>query len=340
MNSEHSKGKHAPSRTGIVVIGRNEGARLESCLSSLSGVPCPILYVDSGSTDNSTAIARSLCDQVLELDPRLPFSAARARNEGFVSLLAAHPQLEYVQFIDGDSVLLPGWLDAARGVMDGDPARAATVGPLRERAPEVSIYNRLCDLEWRSPVGELSNFGALGGLMFVRAAVFARLGGFNERVIAGEDSEFGIRVALAGLKVTKIDSPMAIHDADIRRFAQWWWRAIRSGYAIGQRFQLHGRGPLHDCAHERRSVLFWGIAVPATIVALVPFTWGLSALLALGYAVLWQRVARFRRRQGDSPEEAALYARFTVLGKFAEACGLLSYCLNSLVGRHRLIEYK
>jgi GT2 family glycosyltransferase len=328
------------ARPGIVVIGRNEGERLLACLGSVRSLGCPVVYVDSGSSDSSLERATALCDLVLALDPKRPFSAARARNEGFRALLAARPELRSIQFLDGDCALLPGWLEAAEQAMAGDAARAIVIGSLRERHPEASAYNRLCALEWRSTPGDLSNFGALGGIMLVRAEVFARVGGFNEQVIAGEDSEFGVRVAIAGFKVTKIAVDMATHDADIQRFTQWWRRAVRGGHAIGQRFSLHGRGAMRDCARERRSVLVWGLALPATMLALAPATHGLSLLLAGGYIVLGQRIARYRRGLGDSGAEARLYARFVVIGKFAEAWGLLKFYVNNMAGRYRIIEYK
>lgn len=333
-------GTQRAGRTGIVVIGRNEGERLIACLDSLSDAGACIVYVDSGSHDGSVERARPRCDRVVALDPARPFSAARARNEGFAALLEAQPQIAYVQFLDGDCTLLPGWLGAAEQAMDADPARAVVVGALQERQPEASVYNRLCALEWKSPAGDLSNFGALGGIMLVRAATFARLGGFNTQVIAGEDSEFGVRVGAAGLKVSKIGTPMATHDADIHRFGQWWRRAVRAGHAIGQRFSLNGRGPLRDCARERRSVLLWGVSLPLLIIGLAPFTSGLSVLLAGGYLVLGQRIVRYRRGLGDSVGDARLYARFVVLAKFAEALGLLKFQLNRLAGRYRIIEYK
>ncbi len=345
MNDADShKAKSVPPgaevRLGVVAIGRNEGARLLTCLSSVRDSGYPLVYVDSGSGDGSAHLAEPWCDQVIELDPARPFSAARARNEGFAALMAAHPTVDYVQFIDGDCTLLPGWLPAAEKAMKADPLRAVVIGPLQERRPEASIYNRLCALEWSSPPGDVKNFGALGGIMFVRAAAFAQLCGFNEEVIAGEDSEFGVRVGLAGLKISKIAIPMATHDADIARFGQWWKRAVRSGHAIGQRFSLHGRGPQRDCARERRSVFLWAFSIPAAIIVLLPWTYGFSLLLAAGYLLLGYRVSRYRRQQGDEPPDARLYARFVVVGKFAEGLGLLQFYSNRIAGRYRIIEYK
>src|SRR5215212_7939851 len=148
----------APDAVGIVVIGRNEGDRLVACLASLQALGRPIVYVDSGSADTSVQRARPLVTEVVELDPQRPFSAARARNEGFARLLARHPESGFVQFLDGDCTLLEGWLDAAVRAIGEDPQRAVVVGPLQERRPDASIYNRLCALEWRSPAGEISNF--------------------------------------------------------------------------------------------------------------------------------------------------------------------------------------
>jgi GT2 family glycosyltransferase len=315
-------------------------ASVDACLESIRPLGCPVVYVDSGSTDGSLERAAALCDLAVALDPVRPFSAARARNEGLRALLATRPELRLIQFLDGDCTLLPGWLEAAAEAMAAEAARAIVIGQLQERHPEASDYNRLCALEWQSTPGDLTNFGALGGIMLVRADVFVRLGGFNEQVIAGEDSEFGVRVAMAGFKVTKIAVAMATHDADIHRFSQWWRRAVRSGHAIGQRFSLHGRDAIGDCARERRSVLLWGLALPATMLVLAPATHGLSLLLGVGYALLGQRIVSYRRGRGDSAADARLYARFVVIDKFAEGWGLLKFYLNNMAGRFRIIEYK
>ena len=71
---------------------------------------CPrasvIVYVDSGSNDGSVQRARHLGADVIELDMRVPFTAARARNVGFRRLREISPDIEYVQFVDGDCELI------------------------------------------------------------------------------------------------------------------------------------------------------------------------------------------------------------------------------------------
>ena len=92
-----------------VVIGRNEGARLRACLQSLRGQVRELVYVDSGSTDGSQALAQSLGARVVSLDMSRPFTAARARNAG----LAVLGTPDFVQFVDGDCEVVPAWFDAA-----------------------------------------------------------------------------------------------------------------------------------------------------------------------------------------------------------------------------------
>ncbi len=325
---------------GIVVIGRNEGERLRNCLESVRKTACPVVYVDSGSTDDSVAIAHSFNAQVVALATDRPFSAARARNEGYARLLEHSPQVRYVQFIDGDCTLLDGWVDAASGALQEDPKRAAVIGHLSERNAEASPYNRLCALEWESPVGDLQNFGGLVGIAMIRSDVLRQLGGYNPEVIAGEDAELGVRMGLAGYKVTKIDCPMATHDANITRFRQWWLRAVRGGHAIGQRAHLHGNSVLRDCMRERCSTLFWGVGLPSLIVVAAVPSQGVS-LFALGaYLLLGCRVWKHRRQQNDSPGDALLYTRFLLLAKFANAVGLLRFFVNRISRRYEIIEYK
>ena len=133
---------------GIVVIGRNEGERLRAGLNALSIEASQIVYVDSGSTDESMSFARQHGVHVVALDPNHKFTAARARNEGANRLLALRPNLRFLQFIDGDCVLRDGWLDIALDFMKRHEDVAVVCGRRRERYPDASIYNGFCDTEW------------------------------------------------------------------------------------------------------------------------------------------------------------------------------------------------
>jgi len=113
------------------------------------------VYVDSGSTDNSVALARREAVTVVELAVPPNFTAARARNAGLAELLADDPDLEFVQMIDGDCEVQRGWIDAALKALRDEPDCALVFGRRRERYPERSVYNALCDDEWNAPIGNL-----------------------------------------------------------------------------------------------------------------------------------------------------------------------------------------
>src|SRR5580692_2130880 len=124
---------------GLVAIGRNEGQRLARCLISVRAIPSRV-YVDSGSSDGSVALARDAGASVIELPVPPNFTAARARNAGLAQLLAENPNLEFVQMIDGDCELQPGWIEAGVAALRGDSDLALVFGRCRERCPERSIY--------------------------------------------------------------------------------------------------------------------------------------------------------------------------------------------------------
>lgn len=329
-----------PAHMVAVVIGRNEGGRLAPSLRSVQAAGLPLVYVDSGSSDGSRATAADFGIDVVELDPARPFSAARARNEGLAAILRRSPDLQYVMFLDGDCVLDPGFPAAAAAVFDARPDVAIVTGHLSERSPDASIYNRLCAIEWRSPAGPIENFAALGGIMAARIPAIRQVGGFNEQVIAGEDSELGVRLRLANHSIIKIDRSMAIHDAELFRFSQWWTRAVRGGHALAQRYALNGGSPLKDCRREFFSTLFWGLGLPLTATILSWPTNGLSLILLGGYVLLGWRVYRFHLRAGLSGSDAALAARFTIFAKFANLIGVFRYFLSRTRGSFQIIEYK
>ncbi|MDO8883783.1 MAG: glycosyltransferase [Pseudotabrizicola sp.] len=309
-----------------VVIGRNEGDRLVACLSALRGRVRRVVYVDSGSTDASVAVAQGLGAKVIILDMDRPFTAARARNAGLLALAETPPT--FVQFVDGDCVLDPGWLPAAIEAFSLHPTAVVVCGRRRERFPEASAYNAMADREWNTPVGEAK---ACGGDALMRFAPVLAAGGYRDDLIAGEEPELCLRLRRAGGTVWRIDAEMTLHDAALVRFGQWWKRMVRSGHAFAEGAELHGAGPERHWVVENRRALKWGVAGPLIVIIaglFHPAGWA----LALAYPA---QVLRLSRRGGWT------WALLTVAGRFAEATGALGFYLGQAFGRRRkLIEYK
>lgn len=330
------------SRIGVVTIGRNEGDRLVRCLTSLSteiSSGIPVVYVDSGSTDGSREAAVALGAEVVNLDLSIPFTAARARNTGFFHLRQTHPDVEYVQFVDGDCEVVAGWIEAATQALDHHPEVVAVCGWRRERYPEQSPFNRICDVEWR--MGNIGETHSFGGDVMIRAAALEAVGGYDDTVIAAEDDEVSVRLRQADGIITRIDQQSTIHDANIHRLSQWWQRAKRCGYAYARVHSLHGAPPERKFVKEVRRTWLWGIIVPVMAFVLVLPTHGLSLLALLRYPFTALRVIVGTQRRGFTGAESLPWGISCGFSVIPEAFGLVKFHLDRLSNKQsQIIEYK
>ncbi len=338
-------------QVGIVVIGRNEGERLMRCLESVRGRGL-IVYVDSGSTDGSVKAAQAADAVVVELALSVPFTAARARNVGFDELERSCPRLQFVQFVDGDCEIDPGWLNLAAAALTSTQNIAVVSGRLRERRRDATSYNRLCDMEWDAPEGDAE---ACGGIAMIRAEAFRAVGGFNAGLIAGEEPELCMRLRKAGWRIRRLSAPMALHDAAMTRFSQWFRRTMRCGHAYAEGAWMHGTLRSGHYVRNVRSALVWGLAAPLLILALLAAAGGLAwsqpvaaacagaaaGVITAMVAVTWYRARRWRLARGNTPPDATLYATFCMMGKVPEAIGIVRFHALRLARRRSLIvEYK
>ena len=330
---------------GLVVIGRNEGERLVRCLESVGDVAAARVYVDSGSRDDSVAIARRAGFDVIVLSAPPAFTAARARNAGIARLLAEHPELAFVQVVDGDCELRARWLQTALATLQAAGDLAAVFGRRRERYPERSLYNAICDDEWNAPVGVASGFG---GDVMCRIAALRQVDFYNASMIAGEDTELAMRLRKAGWRIRCLDAEMTLHDADIRRFSQWWSRARRAGHGYAQMAALHPDARDPNWSRSVRSIVLWGGVAPLTCLAAAigalsidPRLWALVAVVPAAWLFNVLRLARHQRRRGLDARVARGSAVLLMLGKLPQVLGVAGYYRDRLLGRtSRLIEYK
>ena len=120
------------SRTTSVVIPVKDGARwlgeLLAALAAQEPPPGEVLVIDSGSRDDSVAIAGGAGATVLELAPA-EFGHGRTRNLG-----AERTTGEIVCFLTQDATPVPGWLAAYLEAFDAAPYVGAATGRT-SRAP-------------------------------------------------------------------------------------------------------------------------------------------------------------------------------------------------------------
>jgi GT2 family glycosyltransferase len=244
------------------------------------------------------------------------------------------PEVCFVQFVDGDCVLVRGWLKNALTFIEQRQDIAIVCGRRRELRPEVSVYNQLCDLEWATPVGEAL---ACGGDALVRVKAFEGVGGFRPQLIAGEEPELCVRLREVGWKIWRLEAEMTQHDAAITRFAQWWVRAVRGGHAFAEVSWLHWASPAGIWKRESVRIIFWGGILPITIA--------LGALVhpaaLCGVLVYFVQMCRIAFARGPTSSQSWTYALFVTVVKFAELQGILKFCWRQWRRQHiTLIEYK
>lgn len=321
----------------MVIIGRNEGERLERCIQSVQAiegwVPAEVLYVDSGSTDASPERAAKLGATVLPLAPGA-FTAARARNLGW-----RHSTGRLLLFLDGDTILNSNFPIAALTELQKSLQNAAAWGHRRELCPCLSVYVRVLDLDWIYPPGDSPY---CGGDVLIRREALEAVDGFDDSLIAGEEPEMCRRMGKLGWRIQHIDHPMTLHDLAITRFSQYWRRSQRAGYAyaaVSARFRAVSDPFWSDDARRNRvRGLFWlfspvvAVATSVAFRSLWPFTIWLLLLLALA-----ARSAMLNRWRRASASTLLLYGFHSHLQQIPIFFGQLQFLFN----RNKvLMEYK
>lgn len=323
------------SELAIVAIGRNEGQRLVRCLKSALAEAAVVVYVDSGSTDTSVDKARCLGALVVDLDLSIPFTAARARNAGFQRLKEEHPEIRFIQFVDGDCEIQPGWLERGVTFLQENDRVAAVAGRRRELFPERSVYNYLTDLEWEVAAGPCEYFG---GDVLIRMKALERVRGYREDLIAGEEPELSLRLRRDGWNLFILDAEMTLHDADMHNFRQWWRRMKRSGYAYAQGAHLHGRESERHWVWQTAQAWIW---VPLPLLLCLAACWSIGPLGLLVLLIYPLQVLRLYLKLPAPFKRKALQAISLTLVRFPEFSGQIEYLKNMLQGRAgRIIEYK
>ena len=246
-----------------------------------------------------------------------------------------HPHILYVQFVDADCELDQGWIEHAVSFLHSHGEVAAVCGRLRERHPERSVYNWLCDREWQGPVGEIR---ACAGNVMMRVAALEAAGGYREDVIAAEEDELSVRLRAAGWRIWRLDKEMALHDASMTRFVQWWRRGSRSGYAFAQGAYLHGARPERHFVWESCRAWLWAILLPLLCLSGVVLCgpWALFLFLIYPFQIFRQAT----RNKGSLGDRMQL-ALFQMLARFPEVWGQLKFLRDHLLARQaHIIEYK
>jgi cellulose synthase/poly-beta-1,6-N-acetylglucosamine synthase-like glycosyltransferase len=327
-------------RIAIVPIGRNEGDRLRRCLQSIQAMNYPpsqveVIYVDSQSSDDSVALAKSMGVRTVVIDG--PTTAARGRNAGWT-----HTEAPFVLFLDGDTILHPDFARRAMVEMS-DPKVAGVCGDRREMDTEGSLYNAVFDVDWGEHYGPTLYFG---GDALVRTEALRAVGGYNPDLIAGEEPDMCRRMRELGYRILHINAPMTLHDLAMHRFRQYWRRSLRTGWAYAEVSSIYARtsDPLWktQSLHNLKHGLLWMLLAPSSIAASIGLhSW--LPLIAFAALLLLQmsRPAWRVRRKAKSLSQAIAYGIHSELQHVPLLFGQMRYWMRERSQQKAgIIEYK
>jgi len=227
------------------------------------------------------------------------------------------------------------WLGVALDHLNNNPGLAAVCGRRKERYPDRTIYNRLCDIEWNSPVGMAKS---TGGDFMCRIKALLDVNGFAPQVIAGEEPEMCFRMRQKNWKIERIDCDMTLHDANITYISQWWKRAERSGHAYAQGAFMHGGSAERYCVKDVLRILLWALVIPGVFLVLFFLIGWPSLLLLLMYPL---KIIQIFVSKDMGNGVAFAHATSLVVGKFAQFKGVCSFAVKCLFRKSfSIIEYK
>jgi len=297
----------------VVVIGKNEGARLDACMESIHAalgiLAHEIIYVDSRSTDDSIARAKSYGARCYVLSAEKT-TAGLGRYAG-----TKEAQGGYLLFLDGDMQLQKGFCEKAMMAMAQRSYDGCT-GIRRD------IY-----LKNGEVAGENENyFGCtaerivpeFGGALFIKKEALEKAGGWSPDTIACEEAELHARLKAHKLQIAELPVNMIIHTDTVRDErgilgAAFSRRRLGEGQAL-RCAMAHGQANAY-IHHENEKFMLYSIDWMCVILIALLGVWGFLGALFFQFAQLGSFMVRRRLRAFVSQK----------LFFFAFPAGLVSY---------------
>ena len=243
------------NQLSVVVITLNEEENLPHLLEDLERQTAKnfeVIVVDSASTDNTVAIARSFKDRLPELNviEMKRRGTSLGRNTG-----ANAAQYERILFLDSDSRLSEDFLENSMSELE---ARGIDVGGVYMKSPGaprfialgVSLFNLgFTVMQKIFPV-------AVGGCIFSTRKVHNLLGGFNESITLCEDCDYVLRTShQKGLKFAMLKQYFYFNPRRLEQegFFSTGWTYIRANLRRLFIGELYGNPYNYQFGHYKQT---------------------------------------------------------------------------------------
>jgi hypothetical protein len=312
-------------KISFVIPVRNDADRLRRCLDSitrsgrdLNGLEIDIVVADSGSTDESAAVARAAGAQVI-LCPGARIGEQRNRG-------AAQTSGAILAFVDADHEIAPTWVATAVAILTDPEVTAAGAPYSPPRA--ANWVQRAYDGLRRHPVRpEVVEWLASGNLA-VRRSSFVAAGGFDESLETCEDVDLSRKLRATGGRLVADERLASVHHGDPGTLGSVFlgelWRG-RDNLRVSLRPPVSAR----TLVSAAIPVATLGTIVAGLAGACVSgTTWGrdVAALAAVGLiAIVAARAVRIRRGADTGGFAALAVAAAYELGRACAIAGRSAY---------------
>lgn len=189
-------------KLSIIIPTLNEEkviAKTINAIKALRSISYEVIVSDGASTDRTVEFAKPLADRVVVHDGKTRQNIGQGRNAG-----AAVAQGEYLVFMDADVSVpkIDNFFAQAIERFEADPGLSGLTVFLKVLPEHITLSDRL----FFGLVNRLYQFFnnvmhkgmASGEFQMVRAESFRRIGGFNEKLVVGEDNELFGRLSKIG----------------------------------------------------------------------------------------------------------------------------------------------
>jgi len=200
-------GASAPPTLTVAVLTHNEAHRIEACLKSAAFAD-QLLVVDSGSTDNTVAMAQGLGAEVHSHPDWQGFAVQRNR-------LLAQARGDYVFFLDADEVMTPAFAQELQAIVRSGAQAVWTIRwrmvafghelrYFRSQSQIERLFVRALVKEFTGVVHEQAELHALpGGGAVPRRLIQARLLHYSRTTVRGSLEKLTQYVMLGAAKRAK-----------------------------------------------------------------------------------------------------------------------------------------
>jgi len=191
----------------IIIPAHNEELYIGNCLQAIIAEcdsyegQTEIIVVDNQSTDKTKEIVAGFNVKLIKSSANSP---AAVRNEG-----ARQAKFDIFAFLDGDCIVLKGWLSQISEAYDDEKVGAfggEHLAPLND--PWVVTAWNPVQLKKEYNV----NAKLPGGNLTIKSSLFGQLKGFNENLVSAEDDYISEQVKLMGYLCVLDNEAAVIHQ--------------------------------------------------------------------------------------------------------------------------------